>query len=537
MKNLIFLSFACVLTLVLLSGPASGQILINELDINPGGSDDGCEYVELIGTPGAAVENIHFVSLEGDSNKGQATAVITFGVPGPVFGTNGILAIVSAVGCGARAYPAESTVIPLAFLNTGVLQNGTNSYLLISSATAIAPGTDLDTNDDGTLDALPAGAEIIDGVAWSDGGATDVTYGTVLKSDGTVIGGATRFLNNKWPNNSKAWYAAARTGQPAETTYSSTIRTFNFPSNGVLTPGAPNAGDVIRDAQADLDGNGRSDYQVVRAAGGAGSQLTWLNAVNGGNPTYERTWGVSGDIILSGDFDGDGRDDPAVWRPSNATFYIIQSATLTIRIDQFGEANDDPRVVADYNGDGRDDLAVYRDGAQSRWFYKADPFELFKTVEWGQTGDTPAPGDYDGDGKADFVVRRAQGGNGQFWKRTSGDVFSTETFGLADDIVAPGDYDGDGKTDICVVRNVGGTYVWDFEPSATAGSSVVTDTWGITGDIVAQGDYDGDGKTDYGVWRPGAQGTFYTMTVGTRSIFTKPWGQTDDVPVTGFNTF
>ncbi|MEO7672917.1 MAG: hypothetical protein ABIU09_02425, partial [Pyrinomonadaceae bacterium] len=93
------------------------------------------------------------------------------------------------------------------------------------------------------------------------------------------------------------------------------------------------------------------------------------------------------------------------------------------------------------------------------------------------------------------------------------------------------------KTDICVVRTTAGFYVWDFEPSGTAGSTVVSDTWGVSGDLTVQGDYDADGKTDYAIWRSGTPATFYMMTVGTRLITTKDWGQTGDLPAASYNRF
>lgn len=539
MKRSIFVAVVLTGILCLASTAASAQFLLNELDINPGGTDNPCEYVEIKGTPGAIIENVHFVSLEGDTNKGQATAVITFGSPGPAIGSNGLLIVISATPCGARTYPAGTTVLSTSLLDTagGALQNGSNSFLLIASTTPITANTDYDTNDDGTLDALPAGATILDGVAWSDGGATDVLYGTVLTASGTTIGAATRFPGNNTGNSAAAWYAGAMVGSNDATTYSTTIRTANFPADGALTPGAPNVGTAIPDVPFDINGDGRTDYVVVRAAGGAGSQLTWLNAINGANPYSSRDWGISGDQLIAGDYDGDGKDDEAVYRQSNGTFYIIQSSTLTMRIDQLGQAGDDGRVVGDYDGDGKDDIAVYRSGAQSTWYYKTSSTALFAAVDWGQTGDTPAPGDYDGDGKADFVVRRAEGGNGRFWKRLSTGVFTTEAFGLATDTVVPGDYDGDGKTDLAVTRPSAGLIAWDYEPSGTAGTTTVSDTWGVPGDILAPGDYNGDGRSDYAVWRPGSPATFFVMTPVTRNIFSYPWGQTGDVPAASNSTF
>jgi hypothetical protein len=516
----------------------SAQILLNELDVNPGGTDDGCEYIELIGPPGAIVENVYFLSIEGDSNanEGQVTGLITFASPGPAIGSNGLLVVVSANGCPPRTYAAGTTVLTTSALNSGILQNTSNSFLLVSSPTAIALNSDLDANDDGVLE-LPSGAVVLDGIAWTDNGATDLIYAPQLIASGTTIGGATRFPGDLRANNSRAWYGGIRIGAPADPTYSATLRTANFPSNGALTPGAVNVGDSGRNAPVDMNGDGRTDYTVVRPAGGVGTQLTWLTQYNGGVPEAPRDWGLSGDQVLTADYDGDFKDDITVFRPSAATFYIINSATFTLRVDQFGQNGDNARIVGDYDGDGRDDLAVYRAGSPSRWFYKTSATKYFETITWGETADTPAPGDYDGDGKTDFVVFRASGAVGQFWKRLSTGAFVTDQFGQATDDVVPGDYDDDGRTDMAVVRVAGGLYQWDFDPSSIAGTTVVSDTWGVPGDFVVQGDYDGDGKTDYAVWRPGSPAVFYVMTVGDRRIFIKDWGQTGDYPVANYQFY
>src|SRR5687767_15538928 len=100
MRIINLLKLPCLI--FLLSVTASAQTLLNELDINPGGTDNPCEYVELKGTPGAEVANVYFVSVEGDigSTPGVATAVIVFGSPGPVLGSNGLLVVVGTQPCG-----------------------------------------------------------------------------------------------------------------------------------------------------------------------------------------------------------------------------------------------------------------------------------------------------------------------------------------------------------------------------------------------------------------------------------------------------
>ncbi len=279
--------------------------------------------------------------------------------------------------------------------------------------------------------------------------------------------------------------------------------------------------------------------------GGATGNLRWFTKLQDGGPQVSRDWGIASDQPISGDFDGDQKDDIAVFRPATqGAFYIIRSATNTLYSEEFGITGDDATVVGDYTGDGIDDLAVYRAGAtvgaQSFWYYRSigSPGGV-QVVDWGEGGDFPAPGDYDGDGKYDFVVQRADanGVNGRFWKRSTSFAQTSELFGLKDDVVVPGDYDDDGKTDLCVVRADGNLLRWDFEPSGTAGTTIVSDTWGevAADDYITQGDYDGDGRTDYAIWRPNP-GVFYMMTVGVREITTVRWGEPGDIPVLNFNT-
>lgn len=129
---------------------------------------------------------------------------------------------------------------------------------------------------------------------------------------------------------------------------------------------------IASDAPLDFNGDGKTDFSSVRPTSGAGgTQIRWFNLTNT-TPAVENQldFGVITDFLRRR-IDGDGKDDVAIWRSStqqdNSFFYILQSTTNTLRTVRFGSAQDDPSIVGDYDGDGVDDPAIFRKGASGAW--------------------------------------------------------------------------------------------------------------------------------------------------------------------------
>ena len=231
----------------------------------------------------------------------------------------------------------------------------------------------------------------------------------------------------------------------------------------------------------DFDGDGRADVSVFRP-----SDRTWyLNQSTAG--FFATQFGLSTDKITPADFDGDGRTDIAVFR--DGVWYWLGSSNGNFNAIEFGLAGDIP-AAADYSGDGRAELAVYRGGV---WWTLNLSNNQVNAVSFGISNDKPVPADYDGDGKADQAVYR---GNGEWHLNRSSQGYAVVQFGLATDKPTVGDYDGDGKADEAVYR--AGT--WYLLRSSQGFTQF---QFGIASDTPAPADYDGDGRTDAAIYRGG----------------------------------
>ncbi|MBD8487371.1 metallophosphoesterase [Echinicola sp. CAU 1574] len=264
------------------------------------------------------------------------------------------------------------------------------------------------------------------------------------------------------------------------------MRLMKFSSSKDLihcTTFSPYTGEVESDADSDFTIPWKHHTTVSRTMDFDNDQLTDIVHFDNGKWTIgsnsrKLSLGEQRDVPVPADYNGDGKLEAAVFRPSTGEFILESGRSISL-----GMEGDIP-VCGDYDGDGFADLAVYRP-SNFTWY-----FETLDSVKFGRKDVIPVPADYDGDGKIDLGFFRISDG---MWQTALGNI-PLQLSQPQGDIPLPGDYDGDGKAEMAQYRPSTGEWFIGFDPPIKFGQQ---------GDIPVPGNYSRGGKLQPAVYRNG----------------------------------
>ncbi len=186
--------------------PLSSQILLNEVLINPPGSDTGNEYIELRGDALSRIpDETYLVSVESDANDPGDIQTI-FELSGLTFGSNGILTLLQA----NSPYTVEDSSFQVQSPSEGWrgldifqadsqsddIENASLTLFIVESGQVPTLGDDVDEDNDGNLD--PTGLASIwlirDQISLLNGDSADIGYANLAfaRNNQGIVSNGTR---------------------------------------------------------------------------------------------------------------------------------------------------------------------------------------------------------------------------------------------------------------------------------------------------------------------------------------------------------
>jgi hypothetical protein len=303
-------------------------------------------------------------------------------------------------------------------------------------------------------------------------------------------------------------------------------------------------------AVGDFDGDGRSDSAAfvrdTQSGAGRGDVNVALSDGTAFLPgvKWHDFFCVSQEVCAVGDFNGDGRDDIITFvrdtqaEPQRGDVHVALSDGAAFlsstKWHDFFCVGEEVCAVGDFNGDGRDDIAVFvRDtqtgtGRGDVHVALSNGSSFLPSIKWHDFfcvgEEVCAVGDFNGDERADIVafVRDTQTGGGRgdvHVALTNGSSFLSSSkwhdfFCVGQEVCAVGDFDGDDVDDVA-------TFVRDAESGSGQGDVHVAlsnhtsflsstqwhDYFCIGQEVCGTGDFNGDGSSDIAAFVRSTQAT------------------------------
>ena len=289
---------------------------------------------------------------------------------------------------------------------------------------------------------------------------------------------------------------------------------------------------------SDLTGDGRDDAVSFTRGTAADVLVAPSSGSAFGVPVrWHDFFATGGEVPLTGDVNGDGRDDAVTFtRGSSADVYVALSTGTGLgpsaKWHDFFAIDAELPAVADVNGDGRDDIVTFTRGSLADAYVALSTGSGFGPgLKWhdhfAPGTEVPAVGDVNGDGLADIVT---------FTRGSSADVYVAlsdgsrfvqdgwlwhDSFATGDQLPGLSDVDGDGRddlvaftrgtaADILVARSTG---------SAFGAASQWHDFFATGTELPGLGDFDGDGRGDAVTFTGGTTADAYvSLSDGSRFV-------------------
>lgn len=153
-------------------------------------------------------------------------------------------------------------------------------------------------------------------------------------------------------------------------------------------------------AGADYTGDGRAEITVIRNNPNGGSSYLIGDSVTGAL-VLAQPWGsFTTDYYVVGDYVGDRRADFAVYRALaggvNGSWFVLENGGTNTITRAFGftslAGGGDRPVCGDYNGDGKQDIAIYRSSNSTFYWLNSPAFTTASGQQFGLAGDFPVAG-------------------------------------------------------------------------------------------------------------------------------------------------